>query len=132
MSPFMSRDMALEHMAAVRREVARSRRSSSKKENESEFLDGRLTVRRFQERDIDGIRRLAELDGKRAPSGPVLVAEVEGQLVAALPLDGGHALADPFRPSATIVELLRLRAAQLKGRRPARRLRLPAWRPRVA
>jgi hypothetical protein len=44
----------------------------------------------------------------------VLVAEVGGELVAALPLDGGDAVADPFRPTAALVEMLTLRAQQLR------------------
>jgi hypothetical protein len=73
-----------------------------------------VTVRRFVERDIDAIQRLAELDEKPIPSGGVLVAEQEGELVAALPLDGGQALADPFKPTADVVELLKVSAHQLR------------------
>jgi hypothetical protein len=97
----------------------------------SNEMTDQVTVRRFQERDIDAIRKLAELDEKDLPKGGVLVAELRGELVAALPLDGGVALADPFRPTASIVELLRLRAAQLRGEsRPW--LGIPAWRHRAA
>jgi hypothetical protein len=38
---------------------------------------------------------------------------VGDDVVAALPLEGGRPLADPFRPSAHYVELLQLRARQL-------------------
>jgi hypothetical protein len=41
------------------------------------------------------------------------VAEVSGSIVAALPLAGGKPLADPFRPTAHLLPLLRLRADQL-------------------
>jgi hypothetical protein len=61
------------------------------------------------------VRRLAELDGARAPSGRLLVAEADGELVAAVPLAGGPAIADPFRHTTAIVSLLGLRAAQLRG-----------------
>ena len=97
-----------------------------------------LTVRRFQQGDIDALRRLAELDSQELPHGAVLVAEVGDELVAALPLDGGKVLADPFRPTASIVELLRLRASQLEGetRSPLRSwlgaLSAPAWRHHAA
>ena len=48
------------------------------------------------------------------------------ELRAALPLDGGRALADPFRPSAHIVELLELRARQLRAEHDeAQRHRFP-------
>jgi hypothetical protein len=51
---------------------------------------------------------------------------VGGELVAALPLDGGRPLADPFTHTTDIVRMLELRAAQLTAdgrlRRQARRL----------
>ena len=52
------------------------------------------------------------------PQGDVLLAELDGRLVAALPLDGGRAVADPFTPTQEIVELLVLRAAALGGDTP--------------
>ena len=33
----------------------------------------------------------------------MLVAEVDGEIVAAVPIDGGRAIADPFRPTADVV-----------------------------
>ena len=69
-------------------------------------------------------RRLAILDEKPVPAGGVLVAMQAGELVAALPLDGGEALADPFKPTADAVALLRLRARQL---RPEKNTSLIRW-----
>jgi hypothetical protein len=48
----------------------------------------------------------------------VLVAEVGGELWAALEIDSGTAIADPFRRSGELVELLRLHA---NGERTERR-----------
>jgi hypothetical protein len=62
------------------------------------------------------IERLAQLDSARRPSGPVLVAAVGGEPVAALPLDGGAAIADPFQRTAALVSLLELRVAQMRAR----------------
>src|SRR4051812_18550748 len=72
-----------------------------------------ITVRPFEERDIEAIRHLAVLDDKSEPDGAVLVADVGGRIVAALPLLAGEAIADPFVSTADVVELLKLRAAQL-------------------
>jgi len=83
-------------------------------------VPAKLTIRPASAEDLMRIRTLAQLDSARVPSGLVLIAEVEGCLLAALPLDGGAPIADPFRRSADVVELLRMRAAQLSGR-PARR-----------
>jgi hypothetical protein len=63
--------------------------------------------------DVGRLRTLAQLDSAPVPTGAVLIAEVGGRLRAALPLDGGAPVADPFRRSADIVQLLRMRAAQL-------------------
>jgi hypothetical protein len=71
------------------------------------------TIRRATEADGAHLRDLAMLDHGRAPAGAALVAELDGDIVAALDLRTHRAIADPFRPSAEAVELLRLRAAQL-------------------
>lgn len=80
--------------------------------------------------DQRAVRRLAQLDEMTPPQGDVLLAELDGRLVAALPLEGGPAVADPFTPTQEIVELLVLRAASLggetQGRLRARRLRRAA------
>jgi hypothetical protein len=73
----------------------------------------RVTLRFAAAADADRLRRLAELDAAPAPFGPALVAEIDGRLRAALPLDGGPAISDPFHRGAELVELLRLRALQL-------------------
>jgi hypothetical protein len=89
------------------------------------------------------IRRLAELDDTAPLEGRVLLALIEGNAVAALSLEDGRAVADPFVPTAGVLALLRLRAAHLSARSaPDRRGRgtrrrgprrvLRAVRPRVA
>lgn len=75
-----------------------------------------IEVRLVTASDRSAIERLAALDEKPAPTGDqVLVAEVGGRLWAALDLAGSGCVADPFVPSADAVELLRVRAAQLRG-----------------
>jgi hypothetical protein len=73
-----------------------------------------LNIRAARPEDRRAIERLALLDDSRRPRGELLVAEAGGELVAALPVHGGRAVADPFRPSAQVVELLALRARQLR------------------
>jgi hypothetical protein len=73
----------------------------------------RVTLRYSVAADREGLQRLAELDSGRSPTGPALVAEVDGRLRAALALDGSSAIADPFHRGLELVELLRVRAAQL-------------------
>jgi hypothetical protein len=75
----------------------------------------RLTLRYAGAADAPRLRALAELDSAPAPSGPALVAEIDGRLRAALPLDGTDPIADPFVRGAELIDLLRMRAAQLTG-----------------
>jgi hypothetical protein len=73
-----------------------------------------LKIRQADPMDEAAIARLAQLDSAEAPTGELLVAENGEDLVAALPLGGGRPVADPFRRTAEAVELLRLRARQLR------------------
>jgi hypothetical protein len=73
-----------------------------------------LVIRQSAADDGGRLRRLALLDSAPVPHGAMLVAERDGVLVAALPMSGGHAIADPFEPTAGIVGLLELRRAQLR------------------
>ena len=76
-----------------------------------------LTIRSATPADATALRDLALLDSAPRPlRGDVLVAEVAGALLAAVSLDDGHAVADPFRPTADAVALLRVRAAQARPR----------------
>jgi hypothetical protein len=76
-----------------------------------------IAIRRARQEDLPALVRLSELDAKAYPLGPVLVAEVDGAIAAALPLDGGGAIADPFRATRELIALLELRAAQIEPER---------------
>ncbi len=75
-----------------------------------------ITVRLADYSDARSLTRLAALDSAQFPDGALVVAESGGEIVAALPLEGGRAIADPFRRTAALLEMLELRAAQLRGR----------------
>ena len=83
----------------------------------------RVTVRHAHAGDGTALARLAALDSGRVPDGPALVAEADARILAALPLGSGRPIADPFVPSAEMVALLQLRAAQLDAPRDGSRLR---------
>ena len=74
-----------------------------------------VTIRRAFPDDDQALRRLAALDGAKLPDVEVLVAEVAGELWAAVAVDDGRAVADPFRPTAELVSLLRERARQMRA-----------------
>jgi hypothetical protein len=78
-----------------------------------------ITIRLASAEDETALVRLAALDSRPRPAWPVLLAEENGEARAALSLhDDGHA-ADPFHPTAELLDLLRLRARRL-SERPAR------------
>ena len=71
-----------------------------------------ITITRSGEADSQKVWRLAALDDRRAPVGPALLAHVDGELRAAVGLVDGQAVADPFHPTAALVEILRFQARQ--------------------
>jgi hypothetical protein len=86
-----------------------------------------LSIRMAVSADAEALGRLAQLDSAPPPAAvPMLVAEIGGEVRAALPLDGGPAFADPFRRTAELVAILAERRRQLAPppRRAARRWRL--------
>jgi hypothetical protein len=72
-----------------------------------------VTIRRAFPDDAEALRRLAALDGAKPPQTDVLVAEVAGELWAAVAVADGAAVADPFRPTAELVDLLHERVRQM-------------------
>jgi hypothetical protein len=75
-----------------------------------------LVIRLAVSADETQLRRLAHMDSARPLSGPTLLAEQGGSVIAALSLGDKAAIADPFVASADAVAMLHLRAAQLNRR----------------
>src|SRR5215210_4304960 len=71
-----------------------------------------LALRAGASDDAHAISRLAGLDSAAIPAAPLLVAERDGAMVAAISLSSGAVIADPFAPTADVVDLLRLRRGQ--------------------
>jgi len=78
-------------------------------------LSPTVMIRAARGSDARDLKRLAELDSALVPAGSLLVAEADEQVVAALSLDTGERIADPFRPTAAVVELLDVRARGLRA-----------------
>jgi hypothetical protein len=66
-----------------------------------------VTIRPAYPEDELALRRLADLDSARVPSGPLMLAEVDGELRAAVSVDGRTAIADPFHRTLELVTLVR-------------------------
>ena len=74
-----------------------------------------ITIRPLRADDVPAVERLAEFEDRPVPAGPLLLAEVEGTVEAAIGLGGGETVANPFSESAGAVSLLHVRAAQLRA-----------------
>jgi hypothetical protein len=96
-----------------------------------------VTLRFGTPADAKRLARLASLDSSKPLAQPSLLAEVDGQFLAALGLTDGTVIADPFHHTADLIDLLRARAHHLDTNRPAKRSRgsrfwsrrpAPTWR----
>ena len=105
----------------VRRAAERSRFEPEPSPDPEPYLA--VTVRRSRPADRPAVSRLAQMEGRRLPAEPLLVAEVCGKVLAARSLGSRQAVADPSRPTGQLLELLDLRSLHLReqGGRPARR-----------
>jgi hypothetical protein len=91
-----------------------------------------IVIKRSTAADRTAMHDLAALDSRRTPQGDALLAFVGSELRAALPLDGGAPIADPFHRTAELVDLLRLRAQPRRQQRTHRPRRLASLLPRAA
>ena len=80
----------------------------------------KVIVREATPADGAALARLADLDSARVPAAPLLVAETDGELRAAISVLDGSVVADPFHPSAELVAILRMRAGAEPARGPSR------------
>ncbi len=74
-----------------------------------------LAIRPATADDSAVVARLAALDSAAAPTGALLLGVVDGLPLAALSVDTGAVVADPFSPTADLVALLRQRAKRLRA-----------------
>jgi hypothetical protein len=87
-----------------------------------------VVIRESMRSDAERLRRLAQLDSARLQDAPMVVAEVDGELRAAVAIDDGAVIADPFHCTADLVALTSMRATQLRTAR-SEPLRLVAQTP---
>ena len=66
-----------------------------------------VTIRPAYADDEPALLRLAALDSAALPRGPLMVAEVEGELRVAVSTQNLAVIADPFQLTADLVELVR-------------------------
>jgi hypothetical protein len=83
-----------------------------------------LLLRPSTAADAAALERLAALDSARPLTGEVMLAHAGGDVRAALSLETGRVIADPFYPSAELVELLRAASGDAPRRRRLRATRV--------
>ena len=67
-----------------------------------------ITIRAARDDDAAAIARLATLDEAPVPRGRALLGFLDCELVAAKPLERGVTVADPFRRTVELIDLLDL------------------------
>jgi hypothetical protein len=75
-------------------------------------MHSEITIRHATDNDVTAVRHLAALDESDAPQGDALLAFVDGELVAARAVADSVAVADPFRRTRHVLELLDLQRRQ--------------------
>jgi hypothetical protein len=91
-------------------------------------------IRMAADDDALALRRLARLASREPLAEPVLIGEINGTTVAAVSLDDGRTIADPFIPTDHLIVALRARAKgeQAFERMPSLRERIRAGVPVAA
>lgn len=86
-------------------------------------IDAPVTLRLLDASEADrrALRALAERDSRRIPEGRLIAAEVSGRLLAAIAVDSGELIADPFSSTVELRPLLELRRAHARRRTAPRR-----------
>jgi hypothetical protein len=118
--PYVMTLLARAKLEGLSREAAAARLASGARVAKPRDLSGveavlesSVTLRAGGAEDDGPLARLAALDSSKPLAGPVLVAEVGGEVLAALSLRDGAVVADPFHPTAALAELLRTYSHQL-------------------
>jgi hypothetical protein len=65
--------------------------------------------------DREALRRLAQLDSSTPIDGDALIGAVHGKPAAAISLRDGRVTADPFQPTAQVVQALQLRKRAIEA-----------------
>jgi hypothetical protein len=81
-----------------------------------------ITIRSATSEDGADLVRLAQRDSSSVPAGRLLVADDGESILAALAVDSGRVIADPFEPTAELVEMMRIRAAHHRRRHARMRI----------
>ena len=121
---FMFNDNFLRDLSRYQSDDAQRFRRTAHTVDESRSAERQseaVTIRHAHPTDVRDLERLAAMDSRRVPSGELFVAEVGHELVAAVSIDTGAVVADPFEHTAAVVDLLRVHAEAVRPQVPVTR-----------
>lgn len=111
MHPELMREVAVARMASFRSDAARYRRARAASVHPPQPVRTEIQLRLSACRDE--LERLAALTDRTIRDGDWIVADLDGVPVAAVSVEDGTTVYDPFRPTSQLVSLLELRRKQV-------------------
>ena len=111
MHPELINFIASDHVASLHRDAANRRRARAASLQPPQPVRAAIQLRLSACRDE--LERLAALSERRLRDGDWIVADVNGVPVAAVSIEDGTTVYDPFRPTSQAVSLLELRRKQV-------------------
>jgi hypothetical protein len=124
---YLTKYLADAHIEDLRRDARRTKPPLlAVGREEGDARHNPITIRRAGPGDAPELKRVAGLDSSNVPAAPMLLADVRGEVRAAVSLADGTVIADPFHGTGAIIELIEAWAAHELKDRPAglrRRLR---------
>src|SRR5207244_5632974 len=111
MQPELIRQGAMARIADLHRDGARYRRARKASFHPPQPVRTAIQLRLSACRDE--LERLAQLSERPLRDGDWIVADVDGVPVAAVSVESGTTLYDPFRPTNQALSLLKLRRKQV-------------------
>jgi hypothetical protein len=111
MHPELSLQLARDRMTGFQRDARRYRRARAVAFHAPQPVRTAIQLRPSARRDE--LERLAALSERPLQDGDWIVADLDGVPVAAVSLEDGTTLYDPFRPTSQAVSLLQLRRKQV-------------------
>jgi hypothetical protein len=111
MHPVLMREIAIAKMADRHRDAARYRKARHGRDRPRQSVRTAIELRLSACREE--LERLAQLSEKPLHEGDWLVADVDGVPVAAVSVEDGTTVYDPFRPTSQALSLLKLRRKQV-------------------
>lgn len=111
MYPELTHQIVLDRMAGFQRDARRYRQARQAHTRPPQPVRTAIQLRLSACRDE--IERLAQLSERPLHDGDWLVADVDGVPVAAVSVEDGTTVYDPFRPTTQAVSLLKLRRKQV-------------------